>query len=71
MSNFVRFRVPDEWMPAIFEACQQAGIDPEVKKGVSSGYPLWIKQLVARELGLEVEDYHETRSQYWASQTKG
>lgn len=67
MSTLIRFRVPDEWIPEIEKACRAAGIDPEIRKGVASGYPLWVKTLVAAAIGAEVEDYHEARSEYWAS----
>lgn len=68
MSIQLNSRVPDDWLPRIERAAEEAGFPIEVPRGKAGGVSLWIRSLIARELGEEVVDPHEKQSRHWAKQ---
>ena len=66
----IGFRAPDEWEPLIQAAVQKSGHSLEVRPGVTGGASLWLRELVAKELGLEAEDQHQVQSKRYARERK-
>jgi hypothetical protein len=66
LSHQLKIRIPKEWVPLMRSRALASGFS-DTTSGRSNAVSQWLKSLIAKEIDMQVSDYHKDRSMLWKS----